>query len=497
MQKRTATLIIFLFSSLIGYAQYPVFSHLDWMQTQFNPSFLGVNRQEKILLDYNNSWISNEVNSKQGVLQYDRAFIRTNDRNLGGIGVSIFNNRVDYKEVFNRFQASASAAYAVSLSNSVYLNLGLQGSYHDDNVNNAGLLTGSQYVPGRGFDPGIGSNEPGTNQKVNYFGLSTGLFLYQETDDVLPDNYFGFSVMNINRPVNSFYEQDSRLAPQFNVMGGIRILEGMKSRLLGEAWYNTTNQRSNVTLGAIYHIDNLINTKSGSDDISMRMVSRYSLNHKFVIGAQLLFPNVTAGFTYDIPIPDATERTYDTGFEILLAFHRKVKGSKRSKKPKYQKADIPPEMIMIPVAEEDTVQLPPLENIEQEDTVELTGGKIGRASAGEVIEDKPIRSIVYFNFASRDITIQSETLIREIIAQFNLQGKNMIVITGHTDHVGSRKYNQRLSLQRAESVRQKLILFGINEDQIIADGKGEEEPLVPNDTDENRAINRRVEITFY
>jgi OOP family OmpA-OmpF porin len=121
----------------------------------------------------------------------------------------------------------------------------------------------------------------------------------------------------------------------------------------------------------------------------------------------------------------------------------------------------------------------------------------GDANVGELIDDKPLTGKVYFDFASREITDDSETFLREFISQFYLREKSVIVVTGHTDDVGTNQFNQKLSLQRAAAVRQKLISFGINEEQVVINGKGEEEPLVPNNSEERRAKNRRVEITFY
>jgi outer membrane protein OmpA-like peptidoglycan-associated protein len=65
-------------------------------------------------------------------------------------------------------------------------------------------------------------------------------------------------------------------------------------------------------------------------------------------------------------------------------------------------------------------------------------------------------------------------------------------IQGHTDGDGSEEYNLELSRQRAESVLKYLVLFGIEPTRLQAKGYGESIPVAPNDTDENKAKNRRV-----
>ena len=68
------------------------------------------------------------------------------------------------------------------------------------------------------------------------------------------------------------------------------------------------------------------------------------------------------------------------------------------------------------------------------------------------------------------------------------------MIEGHTDSVGTATYNQALSERRAMAVRDVLIeAFGIHPGRIDAMGFGEGRPVAENDTEEGRAINRRVE----
>ncbi|MEO8027213.1 MAG: OmpA family protein [Bryobacteraceae bacterium] len=67
-------------------------------------------------------------------------------------------------------------------------------------------------------------------------------------------------------------------------------------------------------------------------------------------------------------------------------------------------------------------------------------------------------------------------------------------VEGHTDSVGGDEYNQKLSEQRADSVRQFLIEQGVNQDAITSRGFGKTKPVATNDTAAGRQRNRRVEI---
>ena len=67
-------------------------------------------------------------------------------------------------------------------------------------------------------------------------------------------------------------------------------------------------------------------------------------------------------------------------------------------------------------------------------------------------------------------------------------------VQGHTDSDGSADYNLELSHRRAESVVKYLTLFGVEPARLEPKGYGETMPVAPNDTDENKAKNRRVEL---
>ncbi len=69
----------------------------------------------------------------------------------------------------------------------------------------------------------------------------------------------------------------------------------------------------------------------------------------------------------------------------------------------------------------------------------------------------------------------------------------IVEIAGHTDELGSEEYNLKLSEKRALAVKQYLVEHGISPDRIKAVGYGEKYPLTKGETEEERALNRRVE----
>jgi OOP family OmpA-OmpF porin len=99
-----------------------------------------------------------------------------------------------------------------------------------------------------------------------------------------------------------------------------------------------------------------------------------------------------------------------------------------------------------------------------------------------------------FDFNKSNIKPESDSLLTEVAkAMTDHPEIKRVRVEGHTDNVGSAPYNLKLSQQRADSVIKWLSSHGIAADRLTAKGMGLTTPLVPNDTELNRALNRRVE----
>jgi len=81
-----------------------------------------------------------------------------------------------------------------------------------------------------------------------------------------------------------------------------------------------------------------------------------------------------------------------------------------------------------------------------------------------------------------------------VVKEYN---KTTIVVSGHTDSVGSNTYNQKLSEDRARSVADFLANKKVNPARIELIGLGEKHPIASNKTKKGRSLNRRVEITLF
>jgi OOP family OmpA-OmpF porin len=101
-----------------------------------------------------------------------------------------------------------------------------------------------------------------------------------------------------------------------------------------------------------------------------------------------------------------------------------------------------------------------------------------------------------FDFDKAILKEQGKAELHKLSDLIRNQGLTVgdIDVVGHTDSVGSDEYNQRLSIRRATAVRNYMVGQGVNGSIIDVIGMGERQPVASNDTEEGRAMNRRVDI---
>jgi len=103
---------------------------------------------------------------------------------------------------------------------------------------------------------------------------------------------------------------------------------------------------------------------------------------------------------------------------------------------------------------------------------------------------------IYFNSGSAELLDESEPMLKQVAALINASRDAQLTIEGHTDNIGSAQYNQKLSEQRAEAVRNALVQrYGVAAQRLSAKGWGLARPVESNTTPQGRARNRRVELT--
>ena len=125
------------------------------------------------------------------------------------------------------------------------------------------------------------------------------------------------------------------------------------------------------------------------------------------------------------------------------------------------------------------------------------GGKpVDRAQLQKYIDE--INATVHYDFGSTEPKYDSKTdlAIRALCVAMKADGRVKVLITGHTDNVGSAKGNMSYGKKRAEALKQMMVKQGAPAKSIATASRGQEEPVVDNDTEEHRSQNRRAVITL-
>jgi outer membrane protein OmpA-like peptidoglycan-associated protein len=101
---------------------------------------------------------------------------------------------------------------------------------------------------------------------------------------------------------------------------------------------------------------------------------------------------------------------------------------------------------------------------------------------------------VFFDTGKSVLKPESFKELNELVDYMISKKSLKVEIAGHTDNVGNKDANQKLSQDRANSVKSYLVKKGVDAGRIIAKGYGDSQPIAENTTDEGKQKNRRTEV---
>lgn len=276
-----------------------------------------------------------------------------------------------------------------------------------------------------------------------------------------------------------------------------------------------TFSASNVTLNAGLRFQKELNSKPKQMSDRVEVIAKYVVGRSGILGVQLHRETVSLGLSYDFPLLN-----YNVGnlgaVEVGLAWRKPVQtrsqkiSAKRRKealekqksvaKNPQQNNTTPKEVVPVvkEVKQDSIVRAQPVveKQIDSMEVSPLTRAKAGTLKQEPLIIEKVTLHFA-FEFNSAELDEPTENFLEELSATLKENENLKLKIEGHTDNIGSDKFNLRLSQQRADAVKRHLIKSGINPERLQSEGKGMHQALNNNLTDEERAKNRRVELTVY
>ena len=140
--------------------------------------------------------------------------------------------------------------------------------------------------------------------------------------------------------------------------------------------------------------------------------------------------------------------------------------------------------------------------VDVQDQCPMEPGEVGGDKPGcpkkpslVIVTEKEIKITqqIHFEFDKDKIRPESFPILDAVVEVLVQNPKMKIEVQGHTDNKGSAVYNKNLSNRRAASVMKYLTSKGVDPTRLQSNGYGMERPIVPNSSDQNRALNRRVQ----
>jgi outer membrane protein OmpA-like peptidoglycan-associated protein len=124
----------------------------------------------------------------------------------------------------------------------------------------------------------------------------------------------------------------------------------------------------------------------------------------------------------------------------------------------------------------------------------IPGATVTRVGEGIAVT---FASGLLYDFDSDAVRAEAAQNLRSLVQSLGKYPNTDLLIVGHTDSVGTSEYNQMLSTRRAKSAGDYLVGQGVSAGRVRTAGRGETEPISPNETDAGRQLNRRVEIAIF
>ncbi len=516
--------LVFVSVSLALNAQYFQFSQYNFTEQRVNPSSISNTDYAKAQMVFRNQKVADNLNIKSTFLSGSYPF-RSKLGPTAAIGLSLLDDRAGNAGIFRTTKIGLNISTTVPLADGQSISLGFKSDWHSRKVSFDGLSTGSQFVPDRGFVGG-GTGELTDQFKASFFTWSAG-FNWTKWDNqgnVLMQ--LGFSTFDINHPNESFFAGDSKLPSTFVFSLGGRVYDNALISLNPDLLVTRNSKNNIVTLGGVTRYEL---TGSSKVDGHLNIITRYNLGGYAIFGLQFENDKTSFGLSYDLPI---TRQVGNQGaLEFALGFKKyidPISSKTRVKKSKYARRrekfrkqqtkiaakrarEATPKKEVIAENNDNVIQT--MEAQVPQDSVKIIvdSGEVntentialkpeGDATAGELTRyplDEPISFNFKFGFNKVSLAREDKEILNDLVLLMIQNPMLKVDIVGHTDDIGNKEYNQELSEDRAAAVANYLMKKGVDDERIMAIGYGELKPLVSNDSDENRAINRRVEFVIH
>lgn len=472
-----------IFCALINtslYAQNTQFSNYGVGEIALNPAasasknLIGANALYRIQR-YNNGM---SIHSTQ--LQFQYALInQTAGKRWGGFSLVAQSDKVSEGIPYTFYSIKPGFAYNLQIIPNNFLAIGVELSANQSGFNTANFTTGSQWTNNHGFDETAALGEEFEKQQLTYFSAATGLMWYDNDKEGYRRNYLGFSVFNLNQPARSFISEDDEIPLQYSALGGYQFFKLNRHAFYAEAI--GTKSLNEIFWGVGPRWSYRFDDTSPFDPFTageLDIFARYFSGDRISLGTQIAQKNFSVGFAVDLHLDNETQMA---STEFSVSIFKRLSITKKEELPDGEYA-----IGSAREFEEDNFQDQPVKVIEKEYQT-----SVSRDFSFE------LRKNFNYGFNETNLNDEAKSYLDDIAVMMQANPALKLRVSGHTDNIGTEEANQKISEERAKGVRDYLESIGIAAERLSYEGKGATAPLYRNNTEKNRAKNRRVEFLIY
>lgn len=517
MRMLIQTLWIALLCCLLnrGYAQYFQFSQYNFTKQRINPALVANSNYASVSVDFRHQPTAAGFNLNSNFLDVSYPILARNGKRWSGVGLSFMDDRTGQQALFQTQETALSYAINATISKWQTLSLGAKVLYQSKRLNLDGLFTGAQFIPDRGFDESIFNGEDNATLRTSYVSLNLGLDWQQVDRRGNMQSYFGLSFFDFNKPSDSFLEETNTLSSTAVGTFGFRAYKKGQLSVMPELLVTLNSNTVLFNTGAITRYE--LTTKSKGFNDHVNFITKIIPGRSVIAGVQFQRETFSLGLSYDFPAgrgSTANTGAVEIGVELRRLVLSKDKRKSANKKPVAKAAPKTnaTKLVKAPVVKKDSITQKPANKptiVESgQSQVETMSARLKHkqdslaalAQAGSLKHEPYVieKTTLHFNFEfnSADLDDESSQYLKDLSKALLDNPQLKIKLVGHTDNIGSDKFNLKLSIYRAEVIKNFIVEQGVATDRIVADGKGMREPLNTNKNEAERALNRRVELTI-
>jgi len=491
-------------------AQYFQFSQYNFTPQRVNPATVASSDYASVSFDYRNQATAGGFHLNSNIVNVSYPILARGGTRWSGVGVSLMDDRSGQAGILKT--QGVALAYAVNIPIAKYRVLvwGVKVLYQTRRINLDGLYTGSQYIPDRGFDESLSPGENLGQLNTSFTTFSAGFYWQQDDRKGNRLAYAGFSFFDINKPDDAFLGEASALHSTAVATMGVRVYQKDNVSIFPEALLTFGAGTAVLNAGVITRYD--LKPVGKQPPTHIDLITKYVVGRSGIIGLQFHREQFGVGISYDFPV--VVRNVANTGaIEIGLIFRKLVVSKKRSREEAQRKT--PGTSTGKKLGATVAVKKPQsravtdsLQNknktatdatlstrLKQKQDSVRTQAQVGAVSHTPLVLEK---ATLHFNFEfnSTELDDHAREYLDDLAQALQDNPELKIKLTGHTDNIGSEKFNLKLSEYRAQTLKDYLLEHGVESSRITAEGKGMSEPVSDNRTETGRAQNRRVELTI-